>query len=202
MARTGSVCYDTRAMASTCPRCGWGQVEGPQCPRCSANVAAYRAELGGAGRLAAPTPATPPPATLVAPAPARRPAGFWTRLAAILVDGVCLLTAQAAVLLLVWAALGGRPALAVGRAFQLVIGSVYPVIFHWLWGQTLGKMAMQIRVVTVAGGPLSLGTSVLREIGYWISALTLGIGYLMVAFRSDKRALHDLIAGTRVEHIA
>jgi len=28
--------------------------------------------------------------------------------------------------------------------------------------------------------------------------LTLGIGYLMVAFREDKRALHDLIVGTRV----
>jgi uncharacterized RDD family membrane protein YckC len=35
-----------------------------------------------------------------------------------------------------------------------------------------------------------------------VSALILGLGYLFAAFRHDKRALHDLIARTRVEHIA
>jgi uncharacterized RDD family membrane protein YckC len=31
-----------------------------------------------------------------------------------------------------------------------------------------------------------------------VSRLILGIGYLLVVFRADKRALHDLMAGTRV----
>jgi len=56
--------------------------------------------------------------------------------------------------------------------------------------------------VTMAGGPLSVGDSVLRWFGTVISALVLCIGYLMVAVRADKRALHDLMAGTRVEYVA
>ena len=62
-------------------------------------------------------------------------------------------------------------------------------------------MVFRVRVVTLAGGPLPFGISVLRHLGSWISAVILGVGYLVAAFRSDKRALHDLIAGTRVEHV-
>jgi uncharacterized RDD family membrane protein YckC len=51
----------------------------------------------------------------------------------------------------------------------------------------------------VAGDPLSLWRAILRELGYIVSLLTFGIGYLMAGIRPDKRALHDLIAGTRVE---
>jgi uncharacterized RDD family membrane protein YckC len=35
-----------------------------------------------------------------------------------------------------------------------------------------------------------------------LSAVLFGIGYLMAGLRSDKRALHDLIAGTRVERLS
>jgi uncharacterized RDD family membrane protein YckC len=35
-----------------------------------------------------------------------------------------------------------------------------------------------------------------------LSSAIFGIGYLMVGLRSDKRALHDLIAGTRVERLS
>jgi len=34
-----------------------------------------------------------------------------------------------------------------------------------------------------------------------VSSATLGLGYVMAALRHDKRALHDLIAGTRVERV-
>jgi uncharacterized RDD family membrane protein YckC len=63
-------------------------------------------------------------------------------------------------------------------------------------------MAFQVRVVSREGGPLSFGQAALRHLGSWLSAVILGIGYLVAAFRADKRALHDLIAGTRVEHLA
>jgi uncharacterized RDD family membrane protein YckC len=33
-----------------------------------------------------------------------------------------------------------------------------------------------------------------------VSALTFGIGYLMVAFTDRKRGLHDMLAGTLVPH--
>jgi uncharacterized RDD family membrane protein YckC len=34
-----------------------------------------------------------------------------------------------------------------------------------------------------------------------LSSVILGVGYLMAGLRRDKRALHDLIAGTRVERL-
>jgi uncharacterized RDD family membrane protein YckC len=75
------------------------------------------------------------------------------------------------------------------------------VLLHWLRGQTIGKMAVSVRVISLEGGPLSFGQAVLRYFGTWISACLLGLGYLLAGVRADKRALHDLIASTRVEHV-
>ena len=46
--------------------------------------------------------------------------------------------------------------------------------------------------------PMDLGTAVLRFIGYVVCVLTLGIGFLMIAFDEQKRGLHDRLAGTYV----
>ncbi len=203
-------------MATGCPKCGWQQVEGTQCPRCGVNIAEYRAQLAVASAVVRPAEARwqaprPDPPRPEAPRSAPpllatvHPAGFWIRFVAIVVDGLCLAVVQWVLGFGIVALMVGAPgtlAAMIGLyAFNLFLGSIYPVIFHWRWGQTLGKMAMHIRVVTVEGGPLSLGTAIVREIGYWVSLVTLCIGYLMAAFRSDKRALHDLMAGTRVEYV-
>ena len=90
--------------------------------------------------------------------------------------------------------------------------AVYPTFFHWRWGQTLGKMAVDIRVVTCRptptspgwltdSGPLTLGCAALRQLASLLSSAIFGVGYLMAGLRRDKRALHDLIAGTRVERL-
>jgi len=137
---------------------------------------------------------------------ARRPAGFWVRAVALLIDGVALTAAQGALAIAGWLSLGidvsPRPLGAALQLFSFVLGTGYPIVFHWQWGQTLGKMAMQIRVVDVGGGPLTLGQATGRQFASWLSALLLCIGYAMAGIRSDKRALHDLMAGTRVEHLA
>jgi uncharacterized RDD family membrane protein YckC len=190
-------------MASSCPKCGWPQVEGARCPRCGVDVARYRDEIASVagGGTTAPGSA-PAPLLAVALVVSARPAGFWIRVVATLIDGICVMAAELAFALVVWLFLDDRLVTVAGRAFRFVAGVCYPVIFHWLRGQTLGKMAVRVRVVTLDGGPLTLGRAILRQIGYWISAVILGIGYLIAAFRGDKRALHDLIAGTRVEHLA
>ncbi|HKW91015.1 MAG TPA: RDD family protein [Methylomirabilota bacterium] len=189
-------------MPSSCPKCGWPQVEGARCPRCGVDVARYRDEMASVtGGAPAPGPA-PAPVLTAAPVVSTRPAGFWIRVVATAIDGVCVMAGELAFALVVWLFLDDRLVTVAGRAFRFVAGICYPVIFHWLWGQTLGKMAVRVRVVTLDGGPLTLGRAIVRQIGYWISAVMLGIGYLVAAFRGDKRALHDLIAGTRVEHLA
>jgi uncharacterized RDD family membrane protein YckC len=169
-------------------------------------VARYRAEIAAVADM--PIPAAPMPVVepVVGEAPAARsPAGFWIRAVAMLIDVVVLFTMQAMFGFLVVFLLhptSPRLMAAAVAAFRLVSDSVYFVVLYWLWGQTFGKMIMQIRVVTVAGDSISLGQSGLRWLGYIASTVTLGIGYLMAGLRPDKRALHDLMAGTRVERLS
>ena len=56
-----------------------------------------------------------------------------------------------------------------------------------------------MRVVGADGEPPALGASVLRFIGYFVSLLPFGFGFVMAGLRADRRALHDLLAGTRVD---
>ena len=62
------------------------------------------------------------------------------------------------------------------------------------------RLCLGLRVVDFETGErLGIGQTILREfIGKWASFLTLLVGYLIVPFRRDKRALHDFIAGTQV----
>jgi uncharacterized RDD family membrane protein YckC len=66
-------------------------------------------------------------------------------------------------------------------------------------GQTLGKWATGLRIESKDGGHLEWWRVLLRHfIGYPLSLLTLGLGFLLAAFNAQGRALHDLIAGTIV----
>ncbi len=189
-------------------------------------MARYRADLAAASAMPARAvaPAATPPAssdasagasTIEAPpmtaevprvaapmgAAAIHPAGFWIRAGAILIDVVLVMVAEVAFGFFLWAVADDRLAVAASRAFRVLASPCYFVFLHWARGQTLGKMAFRIRVVMMNGTPLPFGLSVLRHLGSWLSAAILGIGYLLAAFRADKRALHDLIAGTRVERV-
>jgi uncharacterized RDD family membrane protein YckC len=62
-------------------------------------------------------------------------------------------------------------------------------------------MIVGIRVVGGDGEVPSVGTALLRHLGYFASAAVATVGFLMAGLRADKRALHDLIAGTRVERL-
>jgi uncharacterized RDD family membrane protein YckC len=195
-------------MSSSCPHCGWSRVDGAHCPRCGVDVARYRADMAAVSAVAAPaTPATAAAPTetagVAAPmaATALYPAGFWIRVGAVLIDVVCVMAAEMAFGFFAWALTDDRVAAAASRAFRFLASPCYFVFLHWVRGQTLGKMALRIRVVSRDGGPLSFGQAALRHLGSWISAVILGVGYLLVGFRADKRGLHDLIAGTRVEHV-
>jgi len=79
----------------------------------------------------------------------------------------------------------------------LAVALPYYVWGTYRYGTTLGKRPFRISVVNMAdGGPITLRQSVVRCLGYVLSYLTLGCGFLMAAFHPQKRCLHDLIAGT------
>ena len=132
-----------------------------------------------------------------------RPAGFWIRAVAALVDLAIYGLVQASLGKLAGVLVdidfaGSPPFQGLLVAHTFLFASLYAILLHWLGGQTLGKLLVGARVVASDGGPLTLGAAVLRYLGYFVSCATLGLGYAMVGLRQDKRGLHDLVAGTRV----
>lgn len=73
------------------------------------------------------------------------------------------------------------------------------VIFPLFSGQSIGKMLTGLRVVNADGHPSSSGKLFLRHfIGYIITFLTLGLGFLPAVLNKSGRALHDYLSGTIV----
>ncbi len=94
---------------------------------------------------------------------------------------------------------GGSLLLMAGYVAALAVAAVNYVLIAGLSGRTLGKWVAGLRIERRDGGPLSFGRALLRHLaGYPLTLLTLGTGFLLAAFNSEGRALHDLLAGTVV----
>ena len=81
---------------------------------------------------------------------------------------------------------------------SLVIPAVYFIWPYSTDGQTTGKRALKIKVVSIDGSPLNWRKGLLRSVGYLLSAIPLNLGYLWALWDPDKQAGHDKIAGTCV----
>ena len=117
-------------------------------------------------------------------------AGFWIRVLAYFIDSLILLVP--AVLL---------------RHELGTAGTLFAVVVDWIYfaglessssRATFGKMVVGVTVSDQAGNQISFGRATGRYLAKMISAFTLGIGFLMVAWTDRKRGLHDMIAGTVV----
>ena len=82
-------------------------------------------------------------------------------------------------------------------AFLGLIKVSYFTAFTAVGGQTIGKMALHIRVVGDEV-PVDSGCAVRRTFAALLSMLPLGLGFLPAFFGSDRRALHDRLTHTRV----
>jgi len=141
-----------------------------------------------------PVPPQQPPAAVAAPA-SDPSAGFWIRAGAYMIDGVVVGIAGAVTYLFVPGAAGVLARTLLSLAYMTVL----PVVNG---GQTVGKMAAGIAIIREDEQPLTYVTTFLRAIGYWVSTLVAGLGFVCAAFTDHKRALHDYIAGTRVVYVA
>jgi len=123
-------------------------------------------------------------------------AGFWRRLAAALVD-----TGMFMVVFLI--VLGPQYVNASLWSIEGFVENVLTLIItvaFWikLFG-TPGKLLMGCQVVDAdSGEPLRLKQAVLRYLGYYVSAFTLGLGFLWIAWDKRKQGFHDKIANTVV----
>ena len=132
-------------------------------------------------------------------------AGFWVRVGAALIDTLLIMavTFPLLVALYGWDYFGGEQTALIAGPADFLISWVLPavaVVVFWMTRQaTPGKMALSLRVVDAAtGNTLTVGQSIGRYLGYYVSMLPLFLGIIWVAFDKKKQGWHDKLAGTVV----
>lgn len=71
--------------------------------------------------------------------------------------------------------------------------------YSWgAFGKTIGMALLGVRVTRADGADLSGRRAVGRTVVFPLSFLFFGLGLLPILFQRERRALHDLIAGTAV----
>ena len=137
-----------------------------------------------------------------------KPAGFWKRFLAYMIDYFILSTVGTiigflSIIPIVFAAPTDAEFdfwwYAVVLPVSLIIGLGYYVLLERSRLQgTIGKYALQLQVVDQDGNRISGLRAFARAFCMIFSFIILGIGWLMIAWRKDKRALHDLMSGCYV----
>lgn len=124
-------------------------------------------------------------------------AGFWKRLAAVIVDYIIIILVYV-IVIVVTAGYTGE----VGSQYD-----VFYVIFVWLYfallesseaRATLGKRALNLNVTDLDGDRISFLRATGRHFGKLLSALIFMIGFIMAGFTHKKQALHDILASCLV----
>lgn len=139
---------------------------------------------------------------------AMRYGGFWIRFGARVIDTIILQAANymlffAVTLVFVIDTASTNPTrfamtTLIESFIGIMLGISYEVWFLGKYGATPGKMACRLSVVRPDGEKISYMRALGRYFATMLSAVILGIGYIMAAFDSEKRALHDRICDTRV----
>jgi len=80
-----------------------------------------------------------------------------------------------------------------------VLAAPFYFIFFWvLGGQTIGNFVTGVRVVKQNGQRLGFGTALLRAVGFFISLILFGLGFLWLIIDSRRQGWHDKLASTCV----
>ncbi len=152
----------------------------------------------------------PPPMPGIYPNPmdAVPKATFWMRAVATLVDAAIVfglqmilggLLALAGTVTVVGSEGGAGETAFIVHFFSYLISFTYYIFFTGYCGQTPGKMVLRIKVVRQDGSAIGYGRAAFREVpAKFLSGIIFGIGYLMVIFDDQKRALHDRMSDTYV----
>lgn len=137
-----------------------------------------------------------------------RYAGFWVRFWAYIIDVVVIFSLRGVLL---------SPFLFVNEGFPVEVGlwtvnGFFEILIYYsyfflatkIFGQTVGKMVIGIRVMKEDGTKLTAVDVLFREvIGRMIYNIIglLKVLYVVVGFTNEKQGLHDMIGQTRVVHV-
>ncbi len=82
--------------------------------------------------------------------------------------------------------------------FALSFAPLYTIIFWSLAGQTPGKYFLGLRVFRMDGEHMTLSRSARRYVGYLLSYLAFGLGFLWITIDDQRQGFHDIFANTCV----
>jgi uncharacterized RDD family membrane protein YckC len=81
----------------------------------------------------------------------------------------------------------------------VLLGIIYYTYLEGSSGQTLGKKALGIRVISLdGGGSIGYGRAFIRYIGRIVSAIPLFLGYFWMLWDKENQTWHDKFAGSVV----
>ncbi len=121
------------------------------------------------------------PASLAATLPR---AGFWIRIAALLLDAI-----------LIGVVVHELPD---SRNLELLALAIYGAVMWKLRGSTIGGIVFDLQVMRLDGRELDWTTAIVRALGCFLSLMIIGLGFIWIAFDDGKQAWHDKFAGTVV----
>lgn len=129
--------------------------------------------------------------------------GFWARFGAAIIDILLQLFITMPLMFAVYGRIWAPPGQFVMGFAEVVINYIIPaviVIAFWVYmGATPGKMAMSARIVDAdTGAPLTTWMAIVRYVGYFVSMIPFGVGFLWVAFDRRKQGWHDKMANSVV----
>ncbi len=123
-------------------------------------------------------------------------AGFWIRLAALLLD--LLIVAMICSLLSEMFSSGSHIRI---KADLLPSLALYGVLMWKLRGSTVGGIVCGLKVIRLDDRPIDWGTAIVRALSCFLSLFVLGFGFSWVAFDEQRQSWHDKIAGTTVVRV-
>jgi uncharacterized RDD family membrane protein YckC len=147
----------------------------------AAGAAPAAGAASGPTAASAPYPPAPPLSHVTAAMPR---AGFWIRMAALLLDVVLVGVLMSFL----------HPF----RDVHIVILAVYGAVMWKLRGTTVGGIVFDLHVVRLDGRPVDWETAIVRALGCFLSLFVVFLGFIWIAFDANHQAWHDKIAGTVV----
>ena len=86
-----------------------------------------------------------------------------------------------------------------GWLIAIVIAVADLILLPVVSGQSLGKICAGLHIVSIDGTPARFKNILVRQtLGYFLTLITLGLGFFLSAFNRSGRSLHDLISRTVV----
>lgn len=145
--------------------------------------------------------------------------GFWIRVAAYLIDHLCLGVALAPIALvmvlpaIMKIAREGQqnqepsPEMIVAMVGSMGFYFLIAIVGQWLyealltssaWQGTIGKRILRLKVTDDLGNRITFARATGRFFAKILSGMAMYVGFIMVAFMERKRGLHDVICSTQV----